>query len=70
MQVTCIKCDKKGTLDIKQTMPKGHAYKYYCVQHYDPNIKKRSWCYIGGNESLPEQYKTVIHKEQIGRAHV
>ena len=39
-------------------------YKYYGIQHYDPETKKRTWCYIGAEKSLPEQYKTVIHKEQ------
>ena len=64
MQVTCIKCNKHGTLGINQSMSNGHMYRYYGIQHYDPNTKKRSWCYIGAEKSLPEQYKIVIHKEQ------
>ena len=64
MQVICIKCNKHGTLGINKSTSNGHAYKYYCVQHYNPETKKRSWCYIGAEKSLPEQYKNVIHKEQ------
>ena len=41
-----------------------HTYKYYGIQHYDPETKKRTWCYIGAEKSLPEQYKAVIHKDQ------
>jgi len=64
MQVTCIKCNKHGTLSINQSKSNGRVYKYYGIQHYDVETKKRSWCYIGKHESLPEQYKTVIHKKQ------
>ena len=64
MQVTCIKCNKIGTLGINQSKSNGHIYKYYGIQHYDSETKKRSWCYVGPEKSLPEQYKTVIHKEQ------
>ena len=64
MQVTCIKCNKHGTLGINQSKSNGHIYRYYGIQHYDPETKKRRWCYIGTEKSLPEQYKTVIHKEQ------
>lgn len=62
MQVTCIKCNKHGTLSINQSKSNGRVYKYYGIQHYNPKTKKRSWCYIGKYESLPEQYKMVIHK--------
>jgi hypothetical protein len=64
MQVTCIKCNKHGTLGINQSKSNGHTYNYYGIQHYDPTTKKRTWCYVGTEKSLPEQYKTVIHKEQ------
>ena len=64
MQVTCIKCNKTGTLGINQSKSNEHVYKYYGVQHYNPETKKRSWCYIGSEKSLPEQYRIVIHKEQ------
>jgi hypothetical protein len=64
MQVTCIKCTKHGTLSINQSKSNGRVYKYYGIQHYDPETKKRSWCYIGKYESLPKQYKMVIHKKQ------
>jgi uncharacterized protein (DUF488 family) len=64
MQVTCIKCNKHGTLSINQSIVNGRVYKYYGIQHYNSETKKRSWCYIGKYESLPEQYKTVIHKKQ------
>ena len=64
MQVTCIKCHKHGTLGINQSRSNGHTYKYYGIQHYDSETKKRSWCYIGKYNSLPEQYKSVIHKNQ------
>ncbi len=64
MHVTCIKCNKLGTLGINQSKSNGHIYKYYGIQHYDVETKKRSWCYVGPEKSLPEQYKTVIHKEQ------
>lgn len=63
MQVTCIKCNKIGSLGINQSTSNGHVYKYYMIQHYDSETKKHSWCYIGSEKSLPEQYKIVIHKE-------
>jgi len=64
MQVTCIKCNKHGTLGINQSKSNGHTYKYYGIQHYDQETKKRNWCYLGAYKSLPEQYKMVIHKKQ------
>ena len=64
MQVTCIKCNKHGTLSINQSKSNGHTYKYYGIQHYDQETKKRTWCYVGPEQSLPEHYKTGIHKDQ------
>jgi hypothetical protein len=64
MPVTCIKCHEKGTLSLNQYKTNGHVYKYYGIQHYDPTTKKRHWCYLGKYESLPDQYKLVIHKKQ------
>ncbi|MFX0202944.1 MAG: hypothetical protein ACFFCW_43125 [Candidatus Hodarchaeota archaeon] len=64
MQVTCIKCHKHGSLSLNQYKSNGHIYKYYGIQHYDSDTKKRRWCYLGTYESLPDQYKTMIHKRQ------
>ena len=63
MQVTCIKCNKLETLGINQSTSNGHIYKYYMIQYYNPKTKKHSWCYIAKEESLPEQYQLIIHKE-------
>ena len=65
MQVICIQSNKHGTLSINQSKSNGRVYKYYGIQHYAPETKKRNWCYIGKYESLPEQYKAVIHKKQV-----
>ena len=64
MQVTCIKCHNHGTLSINSSTSNGHTYRYYMVQHYHPETKKHIWCYIGTSQSLPEQYQTIIHKNQ------
>jgi len=64
MQVHCIKCNKHGSLSINQYKAHGRIYKYYGIQHYDPTTKKRRWCYLRKYESLPDQYKRVIHKKQ------
>lgn len=63
MKVKCIKCGRKGTLGIKKTVSKGNVYRYYYLQHYDPESKKRTWCYLGKYSSLPDSYKVIIHKK-------
>ncbi len=67
MQVVCVKCKKYGTLGTNQYKSSDHSHKYYCVQHYNAETKKRSWCYIGSANSLPEEYKEalgLIHKTE------
>ncbi len=64
MQVTCIKCHAKGALSLNHYKSNGRTYKYYGIQHYDPETKKRRWCYIGKYESLPREYKMVIHNKK------
>ena len=59
--VTCIKCNKKGSLVIKPTKSKGYTYKYWYVEHWDGT--KRSWCYIGKDEDLPAEYKEILKSE-------
>ena len=44
--------------------PHGHRYQYYGIQHYNHDSKKRYWCYLGKYESLPGQYKIMIHNNQ------
>jgi hypothetical protein len=64
MQVTCIKCQKHGSLSLNHYKSNGHRYQYYGIQHYNSQTKKRHWCYLGKYESLPESYKLVIHNNQ------
>ncbi len=64
MQVTCIKCHAKGALSLNHYKSNGRTYKYYGIQHYDPETKKRRWCYLGKYEALPEHYKSIIHKKE------
>ena len=59
--VTCIKCNKKGSLMIKTTKSKGYSYEYWYVEHWDGT--KRSWCYIGKYNDIPESYKEVLKSE-------
>ena len=58
MQGTCIKCGKKGSPMIKQTVSKGITYRYYYVKHLEGN--KIRWCYVG--KELPKEYQTLVHK--------
>jgi hypothetical protein len=64
MHVTCIKCQKQGSLSLNHYTSHGHKYKYYGIQHYNSQTKKRHWCYLGKYESLPKSYKTIIHNNQ------
>ena len=59
--VTCIKCNKKGSLVTKQTKSKGYSYAYWYVEHW--NGSKRSWCYIGKDEDLPKEYEEALMLE-------
>jgi hypothetical protein len=59
--VTCIKCNKKGSLMVKQTKSKGYSYTYWYVEHWDGS--KRSWCYIGKSEDLPKEYEEALMLE-------
>jgi len=59
--VTCIKCNKKGSLVKKPTKSKGYSYEYWYVEHWDGT--KRSWCYIGKSEDLPNSYKEMLKSE-------
>jgi hypothetical protein len=63
MQVTCIKCQKHGSLSLNHYTSHGRVYKYYGIQHYDSKTKKRKWCYLGKYDALPESYKLVIHNQ-------
>ena len=65
MQVICIKCHNQGSLSLNHYKSKGHRYQYYGIQHYNSMTKKRHWCYLGTYESLPDQYKIMIHNKQI-----
>ena len=64
MQVTCIKCQKQGSLSLNHYKTNGHRYQYYGIQHYNSQTKKRRWCYLGKYDSLPDQYKMLIHNNQ------
>jgi hypothetical protein len=63
MQVTCIECHKQGSLSLNHYTSNGHKYRYYGIQHYNRDTKKRHWCYLGKYNSLPESYKLVIHNK-------
>ena len=63
MKVTCIKCQQLGSLSLNHYKSNGRKYKYYGIQHYDSTTKKRRWCYLGKFESLPDQYKQMIHNK-------
>lgn len=65
MHVICIKCNKQGSLSLNHYKSHGHRYQYYGIQHYNRDTKKRHWCYLGKYESLPDQYKTMIHNKQL-----
>ncbi len=59
--MTCIKCGKKGSLLIKQTKTRGRTYRYWYVEHWDGI--KRSWCYIGRDKNLTEEYRKAVESE-------
>ncbi len=59
--VTCVKCNRKGSLLKKSTKSKGHTYEYWYVEHWTGT--KRGWCYIGKGESLPQSYKNVLKSD-------
>ena len=61
VNVTCIKCNKKGSLTKKQTKSKGITYEYWYVEHHIGN--KIKWCYLGKYKKLPEEYKKLINKD-------
>ena len=61
VNVTCVKCKKEGSLVAKQTKSKGITYQYWYVEHHLG--KKIKWCYLGKIESLPNDYKILIHKD-------
>ena len=61
VKVQCIKCNREGSLTIKQTKSKGITYQYWYVEHHIG--KKIKWCYLGKYEKLPEEYKKLIHKD-------
>ena len=61
VKVQCIKCNREGSLTIKQTKSKGITYQYWYVEHHIG--KKIKWCYLGKYEKLPEEYKRLIHKD-------
>jgi hypothetical protein len=58
--VACKKCNREGSLVIKQTKSKGITYKYYYIEHHIG--KKIKWCYLGKLQDLPEDYQKLIHK--------
>jgi hypothetical protein len=64
MKVIYIKCNKQGSLSLNHYKSNGHRYMYYGIQHYDAQTMKRHWCYLGKYESLPDQYKIMIHNNQ------
>ena len=61
VKVQCIKCNREGSLTIKQTKSKGITYQYWYVEHHIG--KKIKWCYLGKYEKLPAEYKRLIHKD-------
>ena len=60
VNVTCIKCNRMGSLTRKQTKSKGITYEYWYVEHHIGD--KIKWCYLGKYEKLPQEYKKLIHK--------
>ena len=63
-QVKCIKCNRIGNLTIKKTKSHGTTYEYYYVQHYLKETNKIEWCYLGRYDSLPEEYRRTLPKEE------
>ena len=61
VNVSCLKCNREGSLLIKQTKSKGKTYRYYYIEHHIGN--KIKWCYLGKYEVLPDEYKKLIHKD-------
>jgi len=61
VKVQCIKCNREGSLTKKQTKSKGITYVYWYIEHHIEN--KIKWCYLGKYEKLPEEYKSLIHKD-------
>jgi hypothetical protein len=61
VNVLCIKCNRNGSLLIKQTWSKGKPYRYYYVEHHIGN--KIKWCYLGKYERLPDDYKQLIDRD-------
>ena len=59
--VTCVKCNRKGSLVKKPTKSKGYSYEYWYVEHWTGT--KRTWCYLGKQEDLPQSYKEVLRSE-------
>ncbi len=61
VNVTCVKCNREGSLISKQTRSKRKSYHYWYVEHHIGD--KIKWCYLGKYESLPDEYKKLIHKD-------
>jgi hypothetical protein len=61
VKVQCIKCNREGSLTKKPTKSKGITYVYWYIEHHIGN--KIKWCYLGKYEKLPEEYKSLIHKD-------
>jgi len=61
VKVQCIKCNREGSLTKKKTKSKGITYVYWYIEHHIG--KKIKWCYLGKYEKLPEEYKSLIHKD-------
>jgi hypothetical protein len=58
VSVTCLKCNREGSLTVKKTKSKGITYEYWYVEHHVG--AKIEWCYLGKTEKLPDAYKALI----------
>ena len=59
-RVICSKCGEEGSLTRKRTVSKGITYEYWYVEHHIGD--KIKWCYMGKSDGLPDEYKSLIHK--------
>ena len=61
VRVTCIKCNREGSLTKKQTKSKGITYEYWYIEHHIG--KKIKWCYLGKYEKLSDEYKKQVKND-------
>lgn len=52
--------------EVSITLARAHGttYEYYYVQNYIKQSDKIRWCYLGRYETLPAEYKGILHKSK------